>query len=240
MATKLPGQDGTSVGASSTPNPALPVSVMGSTPVPDPTVLTTQASEKAVANLKELMFTQVEALKELLESRFADRDRAITLLQDGASALPDMLSERVDRLQELHEQRFNVTEEKFKSIDKQFAERDTRTELATAASTKAIDAALSAQKEAAVEQNRSNEAKITKSEAGFTKQIDQLLDLVKAGTKAADDKVADLKDRITKMEAMKQGGSDSWASLAGVIGACAGVAAIIGLLIAEIGPRIAH
>jgi len=237
MAVKLPGE---SIGGpTATPNPALPVSVMGSTPVPDPTVLTTQASEKAVANLKELMFTQVEALKELLEARFNDRDKAIVLLETRAGELPSMVTEQVQRLQELHDQRFKVNDEKFNSIVLQFAERDTRTELATAASTKAIDAALSAQKEAAVEQNRSNEAKITKSETGFTKQIDQLLDLVRAGSKASDDKIDDLKQRITMIESQKKGSSDSWGSVAGVIGAVAGIAAIIAVIIALVSAKSA-
>lgn len=196
----------------------------GSTPVPDPTVLTTQASERAVAALRELMEARVDALGVITDTKFSERDKAISILQELTNKIPGLISEGIAHLQMLHD-------EKFSSIQKQFAERDTRTEQAAATTSKAIDAALSAQKEASGEQNRSNEAKITKSEGAFTKQIDQISVLMSAESKASDVQMNDIKQRLIMIESHGKGTSDSWAMVFAVVGGLAGVATAVGAVI---------
>jgi hypothetical protein len=93
-----------------------------------------------------------------------------------------------------------VDDEKFRSIELQFIERDKRTEQLSLADKTAIAAALQAQKEQAVAQNQSNAAATAKSEANFTKQIDQISTLIQSTAKAQDDKTNDIKDRLTRIE----------------------------------------
>jgi hypothetical protein len=97
--------------------------------------------------------------------------REVDRLQGLIDKIPAEITSKVSNLQELHE-------EKFSSIATQFAERD----------------------KADKSHNEANAAAIAKSEAGFTKQIDQITTLISANAKNADDKTNDLKDRIVAME----------------------------------------
>lgn len=93
-----------------------------------------------------------------------------------------------------------------------------RTEQSSKDSKVAVDAALQAAKEAVGEQNKSSALAIAKSETATTKQIDQLGILIQNNTKAFDDKISDLKDRLTRIEGMGQGASAMWGWVAGGIG----------------------
>lgn len=205
----------------------------GSRPIPDPTILTAQ-----------LVVDKIAGLREIIETRLDASDKAITLLQERNDKIPMMVEDRVDHLQELHN-------EKFKSIDIQFVERDTRTAQIAAQNKLAIDAALQAQKEAVGEQNKSNTTAIAKSEAATTKQLDTTAELIQVNAKSFDDKIADIKDRIgtiekqflnrsasaelattvktTAMEGQAKGASDTLAFIFSII-AIAGT--IVGIFIA--------
>jgi hypothetical protein len=159
----------------------------GSRPIPDPTVLTTQQLNREIAYLKEL-----------LDARFAERDKAIALLQDISNELPSKIDEKIQSLKAIHD-------EKFTSIQRQFSERDVRTEQSSKDSKVAVDAALQAAKEAVGEQNKSSSSAIYKSEAATAKQIDQITQLIQNGAKAVDDKIGDIKDRITRLEGRGEG-----------------------------------
>lgn len=173
-------------------------------PVPDPTRLTTEQLNREIASLREASEKGLAALREIIATRLDGNDRAIRLLQEAADRFPNWVDEKVRALKEVHEQRFtaitDTTTEKFLSIEKQFAERDVRTEQAAGAVKIAVDAALQAQKEAAGEQNRSTALAASKSETATTKQIDQLGQLIQTMTKASDDKFADVKERLTRIE----------------------------------------
>lgn len=140
-------------------------------PIPDPTVLTMQALERAISTLKELTQTRLSAM-----------DEATRILQARADKVPNEVDVKVLHLQALHD-------EKFKSIDKQFDERDTRTDQLAAASQLAIKDALQAAKESVVNQNISNDKAIAKSESNTTKLLD-LLSL----------QIADVKERLGAVE----------------------------------------
>jgi len=184
-------------------------------PVPDPTVLTTQQ-----------LLREIQALKELLESRLNSYDKAILLLQDLANRQPS-ISEAVAKF-----------EEQFRGIETQFKERDIRVEQTAKESKVAVDAAFSAQKEAVSEQNKSGAAAIAKSEATTTKQIDAIVLLIQANTKAADEKFDDVKNRLTAIEGRSQAYSQGFGWIATAVGIIAAVIGAAAALFIRGGPPI--
>jgi hypothetical protein len=200
-------------------------------PQPDPTLLTTAQLTREIANARELSESKVNGVatmlegrikyavdamenvrlvadkhtdtaikdvKEILETRFVGIDRAIDLLQETQNRVPILMDEKINQLRSLHQ-------EKFDSIAVQFAERDTRTEQTAAGVKIAVDAALQAAKEAVAEQNRSFALATGKSETATMKQIDALGLAIQTANKGLDDKIADMKDRLTRIEGMDLG-----------------------------------
>lgn len=156
---------------------------------PDPTKLTTDA----VALLKAQLLELFQAELAMRDQRLDQMDKAVVLVREAGERIPGHMKEEVGHLKNLHN-------EKFASIDTQFRERDTRVSEAASTSKVAVDAALSAQKEAVEKQNTANQLAIAKSEAAVTKQIDALVALIATAGKASDDKVSDIKERITRTE----------------------------------------
>jgi cobalamin biosynthesis Mg chelatase CobN len=127
-----------------------------------------------------------------------------------------------------------IVAEKFRSVDQQL-ELVERQRVEQKKDTKdAVDAALTAQKEAVREQTTASERAIAKSEAAMTKQLEQLGETFKTAIGGLTDALADLKDRVTAIEAVKQGGreqrSDSTAMFGYIVGAL-GVLISIGTLV---------
>jgi len=157
----------------------------GSTPVPDPTVLTTQQLVREIA-----------ASREIIEERLDAMDIATKLNKEATDKIPCMVQKAIESLKA-------INDEKFTSIQIQFRERDTRTEQTRTSDKIAVDAALQAAKEAVGEQNKSNALAIAKSETAFTKQLDQIITLITTANKALDDKINDLKGRLDRGEGVK-------------------------------------
>ncbi len=183
----------------------------GWTPIPDPTVLTTQQLQREIATSRELIEATVNGFRETVETRISGMDKAINLVQQSTDKLPQQITETVRQLQSLHEERFH-------SIAVQFTERDTRTEQTSRDSKVAVDAALQAAKEAVGEQNKSNALAIAKSEATFTKQIDQIGVIISSMQKGLDDKIDDIKSRLVMIEGQKKGSTDVWGYVIGIVG----------------------
>lgn len=184
------------------------------TPRPDPTVRTSEALLREITAVKEICGKD----KEIIETRLVGNDKAIELLQKATDRIPDFVDSAVRRLQELHS-------EKFSSIDKQFIERDVRTEQGAKVAQVAIDAAFKSAGEA-----------VSKTETSFTKQIDQQREVIQQTTKTTDDKINDLKDRLgvienrtSSSEGRTKGSGDTWGVIIGVVGVAIGV---VGVLIA--------
>lgn len=165
-----------------------------SVPVPDPTALTTEQLYRAIGQTRELFDQQLL----VIETRISAIDRATELLHNDLIQLPSSSDRQITHLREL------VTEQ-FSSIEKQFTERDVRTEQAAIATKIAVDAALQAQKEAANAQNDSNTKAVEKSETATTKQIDGISALLRATADALNDKITDLKGRLDRGEGSTQG-----------------------------------
>lgn len=175
------------------------------TPKQDPSELTRlavleakAAAREIVGALREVLETKIDGRGQAVDQRFAGMDKAIQLLQAMRDQGHVEVEAKISALRILHE-------EKFHSIDKQFAERDVRTETSASQVKIAVDAALQAAKEAVAEQNRSSAASISKSELATTKQIDGQGMLITNSTKSLDDKISDVKERLTRLEGVKSG-----------------------------------
>jgi cobalamin biosynthesis Mg chelatase CobN len=181
------------------PSPALPVSW---TPVPDPTLLTTAALQREVAALKELLLMRIDGIvgkqEDFLERLITvpvERDKQIGYLKE---VLMTFASERE-----------KLVSERFNGVQRQFEERDTRSELWTRDNKLSVDAALTAAKELVNKQNEAFTASIAKSEAATSKQIDQQGLLIQTSNSGLSGKIDDVKDRITALESEKRGGTES-------------------------------
>ena len=170
----------------------------GLVPVPDPTVLTTAALLREIDGLRERTTHDNNMLRQLVEARLDANDESLKLLRTLVEKEPTLIGEAVASLRLLHEEKFN-------SIGIQFKERDVRTDQTSRDSKVAVDAALKAQQEAFAEQNKSSALAISKSEAATTKQMDLIVQNIANLAKSIDDKIADIKDRLTSMESRAQG-----------------------------------
>ena len=180
--------------------------------IPDPSILTTQQ-----------LLREITMLRELIETRLDGMDKAIELLQTSTDRFPTIVNDEIKQLQELHE-------EKFHSIATQFSERDTRGEQTLRDSKVAVDAALQAAKEAVGEQNKSSALAIAKSETATTKQIDQIGLLISTTVLGVNDKIDDIKSRITSVEGHSKGLGDGWGYIVGFGGVVLAIIAVAGLI----------
>jgi hypothetical protein len=145
-------------------------------PIPDPTILTTQQ-----------LLRELAALREIFETRLEGMDKATELLSDTVNRTPTAIQTAISNVREVYDERF-------KSIEKQFTERDIRTEQAARSSKEALDAALLSAKELVAQQNDANTTKAEKTEQNFTKQIDNALD-----------RISEIKERIDRGEGSSSG-----------------------------------
>jgi hypothetical protein len=193
--------------------------------VTDPSALTTQQLFREIGTAREIGETLIYGINQNITTRIDGMDKAIELLQTSTDRTPNMVSASIERLQELHE-------EKFESIATQFRERDTRTEQTSRDSKVAVDAALQAAKEAVGEQNKSNALAIAKSEATFTKQIDQIGVLISTMQKGIDDKIDDIKTRLQAIESRKQGEGETRRDMGDMMGYLIGGVGMIVAIVA--------
>ena len=187
--------------------------VQNSRPVPDPTVLTTQALNQAVLSIKELFDYRLAALTQEVERVHVFADQRNDVIKDQVATLEKLF------------------EEKLKRITIQIEERDVQADKAARDVKSAVDAAFAAAKEAVGEQNKSNALSITKSETSTLKQIDAIIELLRNTVKTTDDKISDLKDRIIAIESHSKGLGDSWGYLVGAVGVMLAVGSIVGLIV---------
>ena len=187
----------------------------------DPSSLTTQQLVRAIQAERDYVDGQIAVLME----RLAGIDKATELRLQGITDIPAMIQEKVDHLSALMTERFT-------SVAQQFAERDIRAEREARDNKVAVDAAFAAQKEAAAKQNESNTLAITKSEMGTSETINKLAELFKTTTDGLSDKIDDLKERVGRMESVKQGGQQAYAGIYALAGFILIITTIIGVVVA--------
>jgi hypothetical protein len=149
---------------------------------------------------------ELGALRDILEARLEASDKAIVLLQNIANRQPtvgEVVAEMRGR---------------FGAIEVELVEREKRFLRITEDSNRAVDAALITAKEA-----------VNKSEANVTKTIDGISTLIASGAKSQDDKVNDLRDRVTAIEGRGQAYSQGFGWIATAVGI---VAAVVGAIVA--------
>src|ERR1700690_3922794 len=100
----------------------------GSTPVPDPTLLTTQQTERSIAGLREILEAMIHELRVVGDTRHKAMDEAIRLVQVEREKFPNLIDQKIDHASGVITETFKLVEEKFNSVALQFKERDTRSE----------------------------------------------------------------------------------------------------------------
>ncbi len=146
----------------------------------------------------EAVDTHFNAIEKAIELAHQDLVRVPTQVDRAVGALRELMQEMIVRhhalvLDELH-QHVASTIEKFLAVAAQFTERDTRTDQRAGDTKLAVDAAFAAAKEATA-----------KIEAGFTKQIDAMVAMIDTKAQNAEDKISDIKDRLTAIESNQNG-----------------------------------
>ncbi len=154
----------------------------GLVPVPDPTLLTTQNLLREIAALRELLQTQIKAVELRVDRNDALIAKHGAEIESGTDHLRRFLEEKIAKLDA-------VCLEKFTGVAAQFSERDTRTDQRAGDTKLAVDAAFAAAKEATA-----------KIEAGFTKQIDGMTQIIDTKTRNIEGNLSDLKERMTAIE----------------------------------------
>ena len=203
-------------------------------PAPDPTVATNDAVERAVQAERDYADGRIAVLEERLRAI----DVATRLLNETVNRVPTDVTKEVTHLREL-------MDERLASVAIQFKERDTRSERESRDNKVAVDAAFAAQKEAAAKQDEGNLKAIDKSERATQETIKTNAELSRADVRALAGTVDDLKDRVVKMESIKQGIADirtdqraehgaNIGSIMATVGIASVVVAIAGIIIAII------
>jgi hypothetical protein len=154
-------------------------------PLQDPSALATQQ-----------LLREINGLEKLLDARLTALEKTQAHFEDGITRVPTEVQKATRALRELLQETFSVHLEKFAGINQQLASRDG-----------ALAAALVAQKELVAEQNKASEMAITKSETAVNRQLEQLQMLISTSTGGLNDKIDDLKGRVTAVEARGVGES---------------------------------
>jgi hypothetical protein len=186
----------------------------------DPSALTTQMIWREIAALKELLTSELDALKKGIDVAHEDLVRVPTDVQKQVGTTKELLIEKIDAINKSMSLHVAHLEKQFDTIEKQRVEQktDTRT---------AVDDALKAAKELVFQQNQANNMANAKSEAAFSKHIDQLATLLTSEKNASNDRITDLKERLDKSEGKSVGIKDYTAIILAVAGLVIGAVAII-------------
>lgn len=183
---------------------------------PDPSALTTAQLATASASLEKLFTQRMDAI-----------EKAVEIAHENLVRVPTDVDKAVGHLRSVIDEKLNTHLEKFASVQTQFSERDVRTEQSAIGTKVAVDAALQAAKEAGAKQQEASDKAIAKTETNTTKNIDQQSVLIANMTKALDDKIGDVKERLTLIEGSSKGMTQGWAILLGAIGGLVGLAGIV-------------
>ena len=187
--------------------PQSPQQAWGSTPIPDPTVLSTAAIAAAV-----------ESLMQYIDGQLAVRDQRMDGMDTAGTLRLTVANSRVDQVADKVESHIAVAEERFKAVDGRFIDRDV-----------AVRAALAAQKELNTQQEASNVKAIDKAEAATTETIRTHHALTQAEIEALSKSLDELKSRVTVIESVKLGGREDRSGL------YAGIAIVAILISAGLG-----
>jgi hypothetical protein len=191
----------------------------------------TRLHQKATDELPAMLERRLKQSSLVLDARFAAVNDAMAKHLEFAAEIRPQTERMIAHQAALQDEKLNSVEskldEKFASIDskfdernvwlhekfdglnKQFIERDVRTDQAAAAAKDALQAALKASSELVAQQNAANAAAAAKSEASFVKLIDAMGLRIDTVQKVFDDRSLELKERIDRGEGADRGSRDT-------------------------------
>jgi hypothetical protein len=175
-------------------------------PVPDPTLLTQQAVDRAISGFREYVDTRLAAMGratelnavkvEQMDARAElERGKAAADVERQMAALREFALERISHVAD-------VATEKITGLERMLAERDERVRQAAAEAKTGLDAALTAQSAIAAQTNAATALASNKQEVGFQKLLDQQAATSRAEIEALKNQVGDLKDRLGRAETL--------------------------------------
>jgi tetrahydromethanopterin S-methyltransferase subunit B len=169
----------------------------GRLPVPDPTTLTTEALRREVASLQVLIEQRLEAAARLtaqsVDSLKERSDEKEKRLEQQHRAMRSELQASVESALKLCNAQFALIKQQLDLIERQRVEQKQDTNAA-------VDAALTAQKEAVREQTTASELAISKSEASTAKQIEQIAAAGQTGREELRRSIDEVKERFNEVE----------------------------------------
>jgi chromosome segregation ATPase len=167
-------------------------------PIPDPTLLTTEAVNQAVNVAKDYTDGKIAVLVQRIEGM----DKATELLSEEVNRVPSKLSQAIENVEK-------VVDTRFESIAQQFRERDIRSEREARDNKIAVDAAFAAQKESAAREGESNAKAINKSESATTETIKTNQELTSAKIDGLTKGLDEAKLAISRLETSKVNASEN-------------------------------
>jgi hypothetical protein len=179
-------------------------------PVPDPTLLTTEALHREIASLSNFMLREIAALK--------------LLIQASQGALKELVQTQVDAHNALDDARFE-------RLDIHFATNEQHRLELKEDNTNRLNYVIEALKERGDEHFKANLALIEKSERTVDDSIAKIGDGFKTTTDAILQRIDDLKERVGKIEAIKQGAVEQKTESRAITGS---TVAIVGVIITAI------
>ena len=186
-------------------------------PIPDPTILTSDHVAREIA-----------ALRELIEARLDAGDLATNLRLQAAHETASTTLREIAHASELQ---MTQTEALRHEMELRFVEWATRTDQAAVAGKEALAAALQAAKELVGQQSEAATAAAAKTEASFTKQVDQITVLIETRGKASDARVDELKERVDRGEGASKGTTEARTGMSQtMIGAFLGLSVLISII----------
>jgi hypothetical protein len=174
-------------------------------------------AHKTPLNVPDILRLEILAVRELFTARIDAMEKAAVLFAENLNRVPTAIDRQVQELRNLHDERFLGIERQFNLNEK------------------ALQAAFQASKELLSQQHHAGALAISKSEAATIKQIESIGQISDARSKSNTDKIDDLRERMTTIEAKAFGQKEvvtgQQASLASIIGFIVAAASIAGLLI---------
>lgn len=206
-------------------SPSTPVVVPSRDQSSDPSPRALETLFRESKQLEDKMLLRFDAI----QVKFQGYDEAVRLLQAFTARQPttEAVNVNLEALDKAISVSLVAAEklscEKFKGVMDKFTALDLRYDQLDGSNKEAISAAL-----------RAAEKAVEKTEVNFTKQIDSLMTLISTTRVSLENNIADIKERVTIIEANKQGIGQAWGVIVSV-GALISVAIVVtGFIIARV------
>lgn len=203
--------------AESAASPATPVVVARGDPLTDPSPRSLETMFRESKQLEDKILLRFDSI----QVKFNGYDEAVKLLQAFTNRQPttEAVHGEVMALDRFVNTAVGNAEklscEKFKGVQDRFKELDLRYDQLDGSNKEAISAAL-----------RAAEKAVEKTELNFTKQIDSLSLINTSNRTALESNINDLKERVTIIEANRQGGQEGFKTMLSVVGAIVALATV--------------